>query len=149
MKLSTRSRYGTRLMLDMAQHYNQGPIRLNEIAKRQDISLKYLEQIVRPLKQAKYVNSVRGPKGGHYLSKPPQEISVGEVVALLEGGAKLPRCSDDPEVCDRFETCLTRYVWLEAAKAMYDRLNRITFADLIDLADVDCREDVLVHQDSN
>ena len=136
-------------MLDMAQHYNQGPIQLNEIAKRQNISLKYLEQIIRPLKQAQYVNSVRGPKGGHYLSKPPQEISVGEVVALLEGGANLTRCSDNPQVCDRIEICLTRYVWIEAARAMYDRLNRITFADLIGLADVTCRENVLGHEDWN
>ena len=71
MKLSTRSRYGTRLMLDMAQHYNEGPIQLGDIAKRQDVSVKYLEQIIISLKKARYIESVRGPKGGHILTRPP------------------------------------------------------------------------------
>ena len=71
MKLSAKSRYGTRLMLDMAQHYHDGPIHLASVAKRQGISLKYLEQIIIPLKKAHYIQSVRGPKGGHILAKPP------------------------------------------------------------------------------
>ena len=71
MKLSAKSRYGTRLMLDMAQHYQEGPIHLATVAKRQGISVKYLEQIIIPLKKANYVKSVRGPKGGHTLAKPP------------------------------------------------------------------------------
>lgn len=75
MKLSTKTRYGTRMILEMAQHYGQGAIQLREIANRQDISLKYLEQIIRPLKEADYIKSFRGAKGGHILSKPPEEIS--------------------------------------------------------------------------
>ena len=71
MKLSAKSRYGTRLMLDMAQHYQDGPIHLANVAKRQGISVKYLEQIIIPLKKANYIQSVRGPKGGHILAKPP------------------------------------------------------------------------------
>ena len=86
MKLSTRSRYGTRLMLDMAEHYNEGPIQLGVIAKRQNIPVKYLEQIIIPLKKANYVKSVRGNRGGHMLAKPPDAISVGEIVDLMEGG---------------------------------------------------------------
>ena len=82
MKLSTRSRYGTRMILEMARHYNKGPLQLGEIAKRQDISLKYLEQIIRPLKKAEYISSVRGPKGGHMLTRAPENITVGEVVAV-------------------------------------------------------------------
>ena len=77
MKLSTRSRYGTRLMLDMAQHYNEGPIHLGDIAKRQDVSVKYLEQIIIPLKKAHYIESVRGAKGGHILTKPPKRSPWG------------------------------------------------------------------------
>ena len=131
MKLSTRSRYGTRLMLDLAQHYHQGPMHLSTIALRQGISVKYLEQIIIPLKKAKYIQSVRGPKGGHVLARPPEEISVGEIVALLEEGASLAECSFNPKVCDRSSICQTRYVWQEAAQAMFDKLNSITLADLL------------------
>ena len=140
MKLSTRSRYGTRMILDLAQHHGQGAIQLGEIAKRQNISLKYLEQIIRPLKKANYVKSFRGAKGGHILNKPPAEISVGEIVALLEGGDTLVQCDKDPSTCDRKDSCLTRYLWQEAAKAMYARLDTITFADLMILEKDLCKE---------
>lgn len=135
MKLSTRSRYGTRLMLDMAQHYDQGPLNLAHIAKRQGISLKYLEQIIIPLKKAHYVESVRGAKGGHVLAKPPQEITVGEVVALLEEGTTLVECSEYPEVCERSRICPTRQLWKEVAQAMFDKLRSITLADLVKMAE--------------
>jgi len=132
MKFSTRSRYGTRLILDMAQHHGQGPIQLGEIARRQNLSLKYLEQIIRPLKRANYVKSFRGSKGGHLLTKPPYQISVGEIVSLLEGGAFLTGCAENPARCERADDCLTRYLWIEASQAMFTRLNQITFADLLD-----------------
>lgn len=131
MKLSTKSRYGTRLMLDMAQHYQDGPIHLANVAKRQGISVKYLEQIIIPLKKANYVKSLRGPKGGHILTRPPEEITVGEIVALLEEGASLAACSDNPMVCERSSACATRYIWQEAAQAMFDKLQSITLADLL------------------
>ncbi|UCF91136.1 MAG: Rrf2 family transcriptional regulator [Desulfobacterales bacterium] len=140
MRLSTKSRYGTRLMLDMARHYNQGAIQLGEIAKRQDISLKYLEQIIRPLKKADYVKSFRGAKGGHMLTRPPSEITVGEIVALLEGGASFTPCSENPDTCDRVDFCLTRYLWLEASKAMFEKLDTVTFADLLALEKDLCKE---------
>jgi len=117
-------------MVDMAQHYKQGPIQLGDIAKRQDISVKYLEQIIIPLKKAKYVESIRGPKGGHLLTRPPEKITVAEIVALLEEGASLSDCSESTEVCARAEFCPTRLVWKEAAEAMYDKLQSITLADL-------------------
>ena len=134
MKLSTRSRYGTRMLLDMAQHYNQGPVHLGDIAKRQNISLKYLEQIIIPLKKAHYVESVRGPKGGHLLAKPPEQITVGEIVALLEEGSSLVECIEHAEICERSQDCPTRTIWQEAAQAMFDRLKAITLMDLIDRA---------------
>jgi len=139
LKLSTRSRYGTRLMLDMAQRYNQGPIQLREIAERQKISVKYLEQIVRPLKKAGYVCSVRGPKGGHRLGKPPETITIGEIVALLEGGRELISCAEDPGRCGMIDRCATRHVWMEASRAMYERLNSITLADLRNFPAANCR----------
>lgn len=134
MKLSTRSRYGTRLMVDMAQHYNQGPVQLGDIAKRQNISLKYLEQIIIPLKKAHYIESIRGPRGGHSLTRPPEEITVAEIVALLEEGASLTDCSADAGVCERADFCPTRLVWKEASEAMFDKLQSITLADLADKA---------------
>jgi Rrf2 family protein len=119
------------MLLDLAQHYNQGPVQLGEIAKRQNISLKYLEQIIIPLKRAHYVESVRGPKGGHLLAKPPELITVGEVVALLEEGDSLIECVEHAELCERSPNCPTRLIWQEAARAMFDKLKAITLADLL------------------
>jgi len=134
MKISTRSRYGTRLMLDMAQHYREGPVQLGDIAKRQDVSVKYLEQIIIPLKKARYIESVRGRKGGHILTKPPEEITVGEIVALLENGDCLVDCAEDTTVCERTDLCPTRFLWKEAYEAMFERLEAITLADLVERA---------------
>ncbi|MDI6853928.1 MAG: Rrf2 family transcriptional regulator [Deltaproteobacteria bacterium] len=130
MKLSTKSRYGTRMLVDMAQRYNQGPVQLGEIAKRQDISVKYLEQIIIPLKKAHYVKSVRGPKGGHILAKPPEEITLAEIVALLEEVSSLVECTENAEICNRSDICPTRLIWKEASEAMFERLKCITLADL-------------------
>jgi Rrf2 family protein len=132
MKLSTRSRYGTRLLLDMAQHYNQGPIQLGDIARRQEISVKYLEQIIIPLKKAHFIETVRGPKGGHILARPPEEITVAEIVALLEEGLGLVECTEHAEVCGRADTCPTRLIWKKAAQAMLDTLKSVTLADLVE-----------------
>lgn len=134
MKLSTRSRYGTRLMMDMALHFNEGPIQLGEIAKRQGVSVKYLEQIIIPLKKAHYIESVRGSKGGHKLAKPPDEITVAEIVAILEDGVSLVECVENIEVCDRADICPTRLLWKEASAAMFDRLEATTLADLVERA---------------
>lgn len=131
MKLSTRSRYGTRMLLDMAAHYHEGPVQLGDIAKRQNISVKYLEQIIIPLKRAHYVESVRGPKGGHRLAKPPEQITVGEIVALLENGTGLVECVGRAELCERSKDCVTRLIWQEATQAMFDKLKVITLADLL------------------
>lgn len=131
MKLSTRSRYGTRMMLDLAQHYDQGPVQIGDISRREDISVKYLEQLIIPLKKANFIKSVRGPKGGHMLAKTPEEITVGDIVRILEGGINLSDCLENPEVCDRTTSCLTRGVWEEATKAMYDKLNSATLSKMI------------------
>ena len=130
MKLSTRSRYGTRMMLDLAQHYDEGPIQIGAIAKRQDISVKYLEQLIIPLKKVNFIKSVRGPKGGHMLARPPEEYTVGEVVRVLEGGIDLSDCIENPDECKRSRSCLTRGVWEEASKALYDKLDSITLAKI-------------------
>ena len=131
MKLSTRSRYGTRMMLDLAKHYKNGPVRIADIAKRQDISVKYLEQLIIPLKKASFIKSVRGPKGGHMLVSDPGEITIGEIVRVLEGGIDLSDCIKNPGVCKRTDSCLVRGAWEDATKAMYDRLNSITLSKMI------------------
>jgi Rrf2 family transcriptional regulator, iron-sulfur cluster assembly transcription factor len=131
MRLSTKSRYGTRMLLDLAALRGEGPVHLDDIARRQGISVKYLEQILIPLKKAGYVESMRGPKGGHYLARDPEEITVGEIVALLEGGPSLVECSEKPEACDRSSFCLTRRLWQEASQALYDKLASFTLADLL------------------
>jgi Rrf2 family protein len=134
MKLSTRSRYGTRLMLDLAQHYNEGPIQLGDIARRQDVSVKYLEQIIISLKKARYIESVRGPKGGHILTRPPEEITVAEIIAVLEDSVSLVECVVEPVVCERAPACPTRLLWKEVSEAMFDRLKAVTLADLVEQA---------------
>lgn len=133
MKLSTRSRYGTRMMVDMAQRFDEGPVQIGEIAKRQEISVKYLEQLIIPLKKANYVTSTRGPKGGHMLAKPPEKITVGEIVKVLEGGIDLTDCIENPGACEKSDTCLTRGVWQEATEAMYDKLNSVTLSEMVEM----------------
>ena len=131
MKLSTRSRYGTRMMADLAQHYADGPVRMGDIAERQNISIKYLEQLIIPLKKMRLIKSSRGPKGGHMLARPPEEITVGEIVRVLEKGFNLTRCIDIPEVCDRSPECRTRTIWERATQAMYNELESVTLSQLI------------------
>ena len=131
MKLSTKSRYGTRLMLDLARHYGDGYVQLKDIAAREDISLKYLEQIMIPLRKAKLVESVRGAGGGYRLAHPPEDISVGQIVALLEGGARLIDCGTKSGSCRRSAQCATRNLWMETAQVLYEKLNRTTLLDLI------------------
>jgi Rrf2 family protein len=119
----------------MAQHYREGPLQLGDIAKRQEVSVKYLEQIIIPLKKAHYIKSVRGRKGGHTLTRPPEEITVGEIVTLLENGNGLVECAADATVCERADACPTRLLWKEAYEAMLDRLKAITLADLLERAE--------------
>jgi len=133
MKLSTRSHYGIRMMVDLAQNYHNGPLSISEIAKSQGISRKYLEQIVIPLKKAKYVESIRGPKGGHMLAKSPEKISVGEIVELLEPTMDITACAKNPDNCNRSKLCMIRGVLFEANKAMLDKLNSITLSDVVEV----------------
>ena len=131
MKLSTRSRYGTRILVDLACHNNQGPVQIGEISKRQDISVKYLEQLIRPLKQANLVESVRGPKGGHMLAKKPEDITLGQIVRLFEGQSDLVECVSDPEKCDMADDCQVRLAWRDATRVLYEKLDSTTIADLM------------------
>ncbi|MBW2623994.1 MAG: Rrf2 family transcriptional regulator [Deltaproteobacteria bacterium] len=131
MKLSTRTRYGTRLLFDLARHCHKGPVQIGEVARRQNISVKYLEQIIRPLKKAELVFSVRGPKGGHVLAKSPDEISLGQIVRLLESNTELVDCVSNPADCEMSDDCRVRFAWQEATRVLYDKLDSITISDLL------------------
>ncbi|MDV2990259.1 MAG: Rrf2 family transcriptional regulator [Dehalogenimonas sp.] len=131
MKLSTRARYGTRALLDLAQNYGDQVIPLKDIAKRQQISLSYLEHLVGPLVDARLVQSVRGAKGGLKLAKSPDAIKLSEVVSLLEGPIEPVDCIHSPDKCDRARYCPTRDVWNDMGRAMNEVLNQTTLADLV------------------
>lgn len=131
MKISTRGRYGTRMMLDLAAHHDQGPTPLREIAKRQDLSVKYLEQLIIPLKAAGYIRSVRGARGGYTLARKPDKISVGQIIKVLEGGLSLVDCVEDPKICEREKNCPTRDIWLRMSERLMEELSSLSLMDVL------------------
>lgn len=136
MKLSTKSRYGARILLELAKHYETGaPLQVSEIARRQDIPMKYLEQLVRLLRLDGIVRSVRGPKGGHILNIPPEDISLGQVVRLFEGQEELVECIGSPDTCVKSTGCRFRQAWKEATEALYANLDHVKISDLMDPQD--------------
>lgn len=138
MRLTTKSRYGTRLVLDLALHAQTGPVRLNEISKRQSISLKYLEKLVRMLKKEGFVKSVRGPYGGYMLAKQMGEISVGDIVRVLEGSDAITDCAESENTCGtctRAGKCLTQHIWAETSEAMFKKLDSFKIDKLIQGSD--------------
>ena len=132
MKLSTKGRYATRAILDLAINQEDGPILLKDIAQRQQISLSYLEHLVTPLIAGGLIRSTRGAKGGVSLAKPPEEIKLSEVIQLLEGSLAPVECVNNPKLCPRSELCVTRDVWTELKNAMTGVLESTTLQDLIE-----------------
>ncbi len=131
MKISTKIRYGTRAMLELASRYGEGPIELGEIAKKENISLKYLEQVIIPLRSAGLVKSVRGSKGGYSLSKSPSEICLNDLVEILEGSINLTECLRDPKACQKSSFCVTRDIWKEVSEAIYQIFHGITLEEMV------------------
>lgn len=131
MKLTTRSRYGTRMLLDLAANDADGPVRIGEIAKRQGISVKYLEKLSRALKKAGLIKSHRGARGGHVLARPAESISMGEVVRALEGDLSLVSCERGGKPCPRLENCPTSWVWKKASEAFLGRLDSIFLGEML------------------
>ncbi len=131
MRLSTRGRYGTRLMVDLAQHYADGPVPLAEIAKRQDLSAKYLEQLIILLRGAGLIRSVRGRRGGYMLARNPEAISVGEIVETLEGKLSVVDCVLEPELCYRATECPTREIWVGMTDMLKQQLFSLSLGDII------------------
>ena len=132
MKLSTRGRYGTRALLELALHEKAGPISLKDIAQRQEIPVVYLEHLITPLIAGGIVRSTRGVRGGVSLAKPPEEIRLSEVIRLLEGSIAPVECVNNPEICSRSNSCVTRDIWSELKQAMDGILSSTTLQDLVE-----------------
>lgn len=131
MKISTRARYGTRMMLELGLRYGEGPIFLKEIAKEEEISEKYLSQIIIPLKAVGLVNSFRGAHGGYVLSRHPAKITIREIVGVLEGDFNLVGCVKDPQMCTRVSVCVTRNLWSKLGEHITQMLESVSLEDLV------------------
>ena len=133
MKISTKGRYALRLMLDIVQHNDGEPVRGKDIAARQEISVKYLEQIVSILVRAGYLKSIRGPQGGYRLMRQPGEYTVGSILRLTEGSLAPVECLDSEiNDCPRSETCVTLRLWKELDQAIKGVVDQYTLEDLKD-----------------
>lgn len=130
MKLSTRSRYGTRILIELAKQTAADPMPVSRISQNQGIPVKYMEQLIRKLKSAGFIDSVRGAKGGHTLARDPGTISLAEIVRLFEGQSDLVECVSSPKVCDKANECRAREAWKKATEALYKELATVSIADL-------------------
>ena len=132
MRISTKGRYALRLMLDLALHNTGTPVRIKEIAARQEISDKYLEQIIAVLNKAGYVRSVRGPQGGYLLTRQPEDYTVGMILRLTEGSLAPVECLDsDIGGCEKSDDCVTVLVYRKMNEAVNEVIDHITLADLM------------------
>jgi len=132
MKLTTKFRYGTRAMIDLTLHAEDGAVSLRDIAERQNISHKYLENLISALQAAGLVKSVRGPRGGYRLALNPQEITLRRLYDVLEGSGPLVECTDDQYFCERQEICVTREIWDQLYRVNMDFLDSITLKNMVE-----------------
>ena len=135
MKISTRGRYALRMMLDIATNDHGEPVRIKDIAARQDISVKYLEQIVSVLTKAGYVKSIRGPQGGYRLARLPIDYTVGMILRLTEGDLSPVSCTDNNYDCPKMHDCVTIRIWKELDEAINSVIDKYTLEDLLDWQD--------------
>ena len=132
MKLSTRGQYGTRALLELALRRDEEPVLLKDIARSQQISLPYLQHLITPLIAGGILRSTRGAKGGISLARPPEQIRLSEVIQLLEGSTAPVECVDNPRICRRSASCVSRDIWGELKKVMDGVLESITLQDLVE-----------------
>jgi Rrf2 family protein len=137
IKLSTKGRYGTRLMVNLARHYNGGQeaIILKNVSEEEGISIRYLEQIIIPLKINRLVKSIRGAGGGYSLARKPSEIKVCDVLQALEGSCSLVECVEDEGFCDKVRTCGTYEIWKGATGLLRDYFTRLSIQEVLDITD--------------
>ncbi|MFV0423564.1 RrF2 family transcriptional regulator [Oleidesulfovibrio sp.] len=131
MKLSARTRYATRLLLDLALHDDNTPRRASMLSESTGVTVQFIEQILKPLKKEGIVTSVRGATGGHLLAVSPKELTLGRIVRVMEGGIHMTECSRDDSACERSHDCKTRLVWMRISKVMEEELESITLAELM------------------
>ncbi|KYH29983.1 MULTISPECIES: RrF2 family transcriptional regulator [Clostridium] len=131
MKLSTKGRYGVKAMVDLAIRYGGNPVSIKSIAERQNLSEFYLEQLFAPLRRAKLIKSIRGAQGGYVLNRPPKDITVADIINVLEGPIEISSCLDKAE-CDNMDICPTRLLWEKIKKSIDDVTNSITLQDMAD-----------------
>jgi len=132
MRLSTKGRYGTRLLLDLALHQEREPVLLKDISRRQQVPVAYLKHLVAPLVGAGIIRSARGAKGGLLLVKPPEQVKLIDVIQILEGPVVPVECLSDPTVCELYECCAIRDVWTELQKTVEGVLDATTLRDLME-----------------
>jgi Rrf2 family protein len=132
MKLSTKGRYAVRAMLDLAQHYGEGLVFLKDIARRQEVSERYLEHLFITLKTAGLVNSARGARGGFKLTRPPADIKIIDIVRACEGKLSVVDCVTNPKLCQRSTRCATRDMWIELQAAIDGVLESLSLQDLVE-----------------
>jgi len=135
MKLSTRTRYGVRAVIELAGNYGRGPLQTKLIAQRQEISVKYLEQLMAMLRSTGFVRSVRGAKGGYTLARPPSQIKLSEVFLALEGPVVTAECVNNENYCARVADCIARELWVQVQQAIINVLDSVTLQDLLDWAE--------------
>lgn len=143
MRLTTKGRYAVTAILDLALHQKQGPVSLAQISSRQDISLSYLEQLFSKLRRAGLVSSVRGPGGGYQLARDMVDISVANVTDAVNESIDATRCGG-AGICQKGETCLTHYLWLDLSEQIHSFLDGISLASLVarkDILGVSVRQD--------
>lgn len=131
MQLLTDTRYGTRLMLELAHHDVSAKVRMRDMAADLGISQNYLEKIAHKLRRAGFIKASRGPKGGYMLGRSANEISIGDLVRTLEESACLVRCATDNPDCPGASSCLMRTVWMEGQQAMFEHFDAITLDELV------------------
>lgn len=134
MKVSTKGDYGVRALIELAQHYGEGPLQSAEIAARQQVPEPYLDQLLTTLRRAGFIRSTRGPQGGHQLIRDPKELRLREVIEALEGSLAPIDCLDPSSACSRTGGCAQRAVWEEVMAATTAILDRTTIADLAERA---------------
>jgi len=133
MKISTKGRYALRIMLDLAMNVDKGPVRVKDIANRQSISEKYLEQIIAMFNKAEYVKSIRGAQGGYLLTRDPKEYTVGMILRLAEGSIAPVACVDDDSVeCEKKGACVSAILWGKINSAVNGVVDNTTLQDLVD-----------------
>ena len=141
MKLSARSRYASRILLELAKHTSSAPMSAAILSQHTGVSVQFVEQILKPLKQSGLTQSIRGAAGGHRLARPAEDITLGEVVRLMEGGIMLTVCcGEKANNCPRKDSCLTRRAWVKVSRSLEKELDSITLSALVHGSQI-CPED--------